>query len=107
MPVRHDLAIVEAEHAKSLGVQIGVTNCVTLFMGVLEMLATIDLDNQHCGVRNEVGYVRTDGDLSPESGAIQSVGAECVPDDPLRGSHILSQRTCARPHARGDTPLRL
>jgi hypothetical protein len=50
MPVRHDVAIVETEHAKSLGVQICVADCVTPFVGVFEMLATIDLDNQHCGV---------------------------------------------------------
>jgi hypothetical protein len=50
MPIRHHVAIVETQHAVSLGVQICVASCVTLFMAVFEMLATIDLDNQHRGV---------------------------------------------------------
>jgi hypothetical protein len=63
-------------------------------MGIFKMLATIDLDNQHCRVRDEVSYVGTDGGLSPKSGAIQPMGANCVPNDPLCGGHISPQSAC-------------
>src|SRR5450432_528086 len=99
MPVCHDVAIVETEHPESTGVQICIADSVTLFMGVLEMLATIDLDDQHCCVRNEVSDVGTDGGLSPEPGAIQSVGANGVPNDPLCRGHISPQCAGVRSHA--------
>src|ERR1700686_3564432 len=106
MPVCNNCTIVKTEHAESLGIQICIARRVTQFMGAFEMLATIDLDNQHRCMRDEVSYVGTDRDLSPEPGSIQSMGANCVPDDPLRRGHISPQCACVRPHTRGDTPSR-
>jgi hypothetical protein len=56
----------------------------------LEMLPTIQLDNEPCGVRNEIDNVRSDRCLAAETNAKQSMGADRTPDNLLSFGGICS-----------------
>ncbi len=71
--------IAEADHAKTLAGQVSIPTCVAPFLMRLKVLPAVELDDQVCGVANEVDNVRPNRGLAPKTNAVHAVCPECGP----------------------------
>ena len=81
--VRHHLVIVESQDAISFGSEKSVTSNIALLMLRVEMLPTVNFDDQVGIVTNEIGNVRSNGRLPSEACADKSFRPHRIPNDPL------------------------
>ena len=79
-----DIAIAETQDAKTLGAKKSVTAGVFRLVRSLVMLATIQLNDEMGGMRNEIDDIGADGSLTTKGNAVQSVRPNEVPNDTLR-----------------------
>ena len=104
LSVHHDIEIAEAKNAIAFGCEKGVPPHVAPEMGVLEMLPTVDFDNQVVLVANEIDDVGADGRLAPEACTAKSMRSDEVPDSLFCFGHLAAQQTRASAHLRLHAP---
>ena len=75
--------VVEPKHAIAAVGKKRVASLVTPLVLSLEMLRTVDLNNQSSAMTDEIDDEWTDRILPPKAHAIEPMSAHAVPDDPL------------------------
>src|SRR5262249_53932966 len=97
LPVDHDVIIVEAQNTKAFVGKISISAGVAVLLFLFEVVSPIDLDNEPCGVADEIHDVGADRCLATETRAVQAMSTQCRPYDSLGIGRIRSQRS--RPDA--------
>jgi len=90
--VGHDVVIAEAQHAKTLTREKGVPTRVALLVPWLKMLTAIDLDDETCGMTDEIHDVWTNRGLATKACALHPMAAQRRPYQSLGISRVCSQR---------------
>jgi hypothetical protein len=106
-PIRHDVVIVESQHAIAFACEETVPSRVTLLILRLEMLSAVNLDDQARVLADEVDNEGTNGCLTPKACAVEPVRAHRIPDDPLGLGQVSAQRARADAQLGRDLPGRL
>jgi hypothetical protein len=102
--VGHDVVIAEAQHAKTLTREKGVPTRVALLVPWLKMLTAIDLDDETCGMADEIYDVWTNRGLATKACALHPMVAQRRPYQSLGSSRVCSQRARSNELLRGQMP---
>ena len=94
LPVSHHIMVVEAKYAKAFTCKKRVTTGVALHMWGLEMLTSIELDYEACGMADEIHDIRADRYLPTKARALHAMRAQSSPYQPFGIGRVGSQRPC-------------
>src|ERR1700687_2736713 len=98
--------VAESKHAIAFTCEETVPSRVTLLILRLEMLSTVNLNDQARVVADEVDDEGSNRGLAPKACAVEPVRAHHIPDDPLGIGQISAQRARADAQLGRDMPGR-
>jgi hypothetical protein len=83
--------VAEAQHAKPLAREKGISSGIALLVGCFEVLAAVNLYSETCAMADEIHDIGTDGSLAAEARAKQATATQGGPYQPLGIGRVLSQ----------------